>query len=52
MNEVKALLKQAWEKAKDSGVIIEQVDFNIYKELSGNAYLSDIKFQAEMKEGA
>lgn len=50
MNEVNDLLRKAWQKAYDSGVILTAVEFEITETCCGNHKLMKLKTEAELKQ--
>lgn len=50
MNEVQQLLRQAWRKAYEQGIVLNQVDFNIAETLVREYLLLNIDVDARMKE--
>jgi len=50
MNEVQELLREAWKKAYEQGVVLNQVDFNVVQSVGGEYGLLNIDMDARMKE--
>ena len=50
MEEVNNLLREAWEKAYERGIILRSVSFGATETYGGNLKLHDVDFDAKLKE--
>ncbi|QDP59326.1 MAG: hypothetical protein Tp136SUR676911_65 [Prokaryotic dsDNA virus sp.] len=50
MNEVQQLLREAWQKAYENWVVLNNVDFNLTQNMVGEYSLINIDIDARMKE--